>query len=244
MFTTRTAVMSAAVLTALIGAPSIAQAQNFSGLAGVYNTGASSANSSSPSQLADSAADTPWTVSGPSTSGTQTAFVTDSSTFPFPYWQPNTSESKWISPQANYNGFGSDGVGAFTYTTTFSVLAGYNASQGTIAGYFADDNHVTAITLNGVTHTITGDPGFPTFTNFSLTGLQSGVNTLSFTVDNAYNNPGNTGNPTGLNVKFDGALSGAAPTPEGSTMLSMVLLTLGGGVFLMRSRKRTSMTAA
>ena len=54
MFTTRTAVMSAAVLTAIISAPASAST-NFSGLANVYNTGASSPNSSAPSQLADEA---------------------------------------------------------------------------------------------------------------------------------------------------------------------------------------------
>jgi len=234
--------MSAAVLTAIISAPASAST-NFSGLANVYNTGASSPNSSAPSQLADEAADTAWTVSGPGLSGTQSTYVTNSSTFPFPYWQPNTSESKWISPQANYDGLKSDAVGSYTFTTTFDVLQGYDPTNGKIAGYFSDDNQVTAITLNGVTHTVTSDPGFPNFTSFALTGLQSGTNTLSFTVTNA--GPDQAGNPVGLNVKFDGALSNAAPTPEGSTLLSMVLLTAGGGLFLvMKGRKRVTATAA
>jgi len=244
MNTARTAVMSAAVLTALVTAPAFASTPNFSGLAGVYNTGASSANNSAPTQFADQAQDTYWTVSGPGLTGAQTAYVTDTSSYPFPAWPADTAESKWISPQPTYGNHEHDqhDPSTFTYTTTFSVLSGYNASLGTIAGAFAADNHVSAITLNGVTHAI--DPttnDYHNFTNFSFTGLQSGTNTLSFTV---INDDDGADNPTGINVKFDGALSNAAPTPEGSTMLSMVLLTAGGLFLVMKGRKRTAPSAA
>lgn len=166
----------------------------------------------------------------------QSAYITDLSGFPSPYWMAN-GVSSWISPQASYwpcCGI-SDAPGLYTYRTSFS-LAGLNALTASISLQLAADDSVTDVLINGASTGFTHF-GFGTLSNvFTInSGYLAGLNTLDFVTSNG---SGLTGNPASLRVEFTSAtadVASAVPEP-GSFAL------LGGGLFLsaMFARRRIS----
>lgn len=107
--------------------------------------------------------------------------------------------SKWIAP--DYTNCGCDPAGAYTYTLTFTLPAGYNPATATISGRWAADD-AAGITLNG-----TPIPLAPTaiwsWTPFTIppgVGFVTGLNTLKFKVTNAIS-------WSGLRVEFTNAVA-------------------------------------
>lgn len=110
-----------------------------------------------------------------------------------------TKHSAWVSPGTDAMWIGPTGSGAtdpegwYYYSLTFNINAA--PANVTITGEWATDNS-GKIFLNGNDTLITRN-GFSSLEAFTLSGFQSGVNTLEFRV---YNASGGSGNPTGLLV--------------------------------------------
>jgi hypothetical protein len=137
-----------------------------------------------------------------SVSGGGSTTIVPNGAFPIGPWFDNDATSSWI-------GSTSLAPGDYTYSTTFD-LAGLNAATASIAGGWAGDNSGVSILLNGSATGITANAGgvnFASFTGFTIdntANFTAGLNTLSFTINNANdpNNPGN--NATGLRVAMTG----------------------------------------
>jgi hypothetical protein len=145
------------------------------------------------------------------TGGGSTAVLPDG-IYPFPFWFANDATSSWI-------GSTSVAPGNYTYSTTFD-LAGLNASTASILGNWAGDDSGVSILLNDSATGITANAGsvnlagFTAFNIDSTANFVSGLNTLSFTINNA-DGPGN--NPAGLRVAMTGtadATSTSVPEPS------------------------------
>lgn len=152
-------------------------------------------------------------------------------------WIADTDMSRWITPTA-VAGATLDPVadGLYTYSLSFD-LAGFNAATATFNGRFAADNDVTQILLNGIALGVSGG-SFTDWTVFDSTGgnFVSGVNTLTFIVDNFGQA---SGNPSGLRVEFLSSDVSAVPEPQ-----SWALLIAGFGlVGAAARRRRTAVTA-
>jgi hypothetical protein len=128
-----------------------------------------------------------------------------------PNWLANDATSAWI---------GADSIapGDYTYSTTFD-LAGLNAATASILGNWAGDNSGVSILLNGSATGITANAGSVNFAGFTAFNIDStanfngGLNTLSFTINNA----GSTDNPAGLRVAMTGnadAVTTEVPEPS------------------------------
>ncbi len=221
-------------LALMVGVLGLAAQANANLITSLYNTGVDS----SGAPLANGATDSHYTLTVPSGSTTPIA-VTSAGGFPVVPngpWIGDDNSSAWIRPN---NPNVTDPVGVYTFTTTFS-LSGLDASTAQIAGKWATDNYGEGILLNGNVVSFTGAPGLGAFTStFDITsGFISGLNTLAFVVNNAYDNSGNTSNPTGLRVEMTGT---ASPVPEASTVVSGSLLLLPiGAMALGMLRKRKS----
>ncbi len=115
-----------------------------------------------------------------------------------PAWLGSDGLSQWIGRTAS----GSDSVpaGTLTYRTSFD-LTGYDAATAAISVFFAADNSLDTVKLNGTTLSGVTGAGFGAYLGpFTVSGpFQPGVNTLDFTWTNA--GPGD--NPGGLRVRFD-----------------------------------------
>jgi hypothetical protein len=145
------------------------------------------------------------------TGGGSTTIVPNGA-FPIGPWLDNDATSSWI-------GSTSMAAGDFTYSTTFD-LAGLNKSTASIFGNWAGDNTGISILLNGSATGITANAGSVNFAGFtafnidSTANFEDGLNTLSFTINNA-DGPGN--NPAGLRVAMTGtadATSTSVPEPS------------------------------
>lgn len=159
---------------------------------------ASGANTDSPlstgQYLNIGASDPNWSVSyqGGSPSSSVVAGTTT-------YWKDFSSYSTWISPPSSI----SDGVGDFTYSTTFT-LTKYDPNHYFLKADVALDDELVGITVNGVkvplVSACTKDYQYFSCTvAYEFSGsFKSGTNTVSFIV----NNVGGAGNPSGLNVNF------------------------------------------
>jgi hypothetical protein len=165
------------------------------------------------------------------TSGGSTAIVPNGA-FPIGPWFANDATSSWI-------GTTSAAPGDYTYSTTFD-LAGLNAGTASIAGNWAGDNSGVSILLNGFATGITADAGsvnFGGFTGFTIgstANFVAGLNTLSFTINNADDplNPGN--NATGLRVAMTGnADTATTSVPEPSDFVGTAF-AFGSVVLLKR----------
>jgi hypothetical protein len=116
----------------------------------------------------------------------------------------NSATSRWIGPTPTSGLAGAANAvpaGNYTFATTFD-LTGFDITTATISNLLiASDNSTTAVRLNGNLLTIPGFPstGFGAFNSFSpdLTQfrsfLNSGSNTLAFTVNNAGGSPSSQG---------------------------------------------------
>jgi hypothetical protein len=208
--------MFALVATPLVSASSLA----------VYGTGVGPGG-----PLADGSVDSYYTLtsSDPSTTG-PSAYVTNQNQLGAK-WLPDTSASKWITPNAN----GKTSFGRFTYnyTTTFD-LTGFNLTTVDLSGELAADDKV-ALLLNG--SKVLGPVGhWNRDTAFSLTtGFVAGVNTLEFEVSNSGKGP------TGLDVALSGTASliSAVPEPASSGLVGAALMGLMLGGFGLAKRFRS-----
>ncbi len=151
-----------------------------------------------------------------------------------PNWINATSTAQWITPTGN----GVDWVatGSWIYSIDFD-LTGFDSSTAIIEGLWASDNN-SSISLNGVSTGLT-NPGFASLLNFSLdpSYLESGINTLTFSVNNTYNG---RNNPSGLIVDITTATANAvtpAPVPEPSTILLLGSGLLGLGWYGRKRKK-------
>ena len=150
---------------------------------------------------------------------------------PYGWYAPAGMDAQWIAPQGDVVGIpGVNQNTYFIYQTTFD-LTGLIPSTADLQGFWAADNYITQVLLNGVpVYTQAGvqDTGsvncfsFQNPTDFNInSGFTSGVNTLSFYVtnDTCHNTPPNT-NPTGLLVDFTLATAdNDTSVPEPATML-------------------------
>jgi hypothetical protein len=151
-----------------------------------------------------------------------------------PAWLADDTTSSWI---------GSESVapGNYTYSTTFD-LAGLNASTASILGNWAGDNSGVSILLNGSATGITANAGSVNFAGFtafnidSTANFASGLNTLSFTINNA-DGPGN--NPAGLRVAMTGTAD-AASVPEPSDFVGTAF-AFGSVVLLKRKMTKKNL---
>jgi len=216
-------------------------------LPGLYNTGYdSSGNLVVPGQ-----ADAHYILnSAPYTLPSTTTYATDTAA---PAWVPNDSVSLWITPEGyqhppfsgeNPNWPATAPQGIYVYDLTFYVPAGA-LPYLVITGKWASDNpaemrlNPTNIGSGAPDGTFVSDtPGYPnadsaaysSFTSFSIaSGFVAGWNTLEFTVNNL---SGTSGNPTGIDVRFD-----APVVPEATTLASWGGLALIGAVFMRRRRR-------
>ncbi len=160
------------------------------GIVGLFNTGLDDNGVA----LADSAVDPHYTIAL-NPSGGPTAYVT-MQIWPIPPWIYDTTTSKWISPVANESA-GSDQPGNYTYKTTFNVIG--DPARVFISGFFAADNGINWVKLNGVTVITGNDPSFTSYSSFSInSGFVTGTNTLQFSVHNDSNSP----NPSGFRCEM------------------------------------------
>ena len=130
--------------------------------------------------------------------------------------------SRWINPTMDATD--SDPAGVYTYTTTFSLPAGF--TNASLSGQWLSDNEAS-MTINGgmtpVSMTPNSAASFQSWTPFSITsGFVEGVNTLEFAVTN------DQVSPTALRVEIAGSFTPAA-VPEPSTWGSL----LGGGLVIL-----------
>ena len=158
------------------------------------------------------ATDTHYTVTGPASTPSGQAMV-----IPFNPGYPTPTGSQFItSPTTN---FGSQAIGNYTYTTTFSDTD----SLGTISGRISADDSVTVL-LNGTQVASVAAPAYLSFANFTInSGFTTGLNTLTFVVNNI-------GGPQALDV----TLTAAVPEPAS---LGMVALGLGALLVARRTRR-------
>jgi len=177
----------------------------------------------------------------PSGNSTATA-ITSAGGFPIGPWIADDTLSDWIKPNNGGLGQGyadTDPVGLYIFTTTFS-LTGLNPATASITGQWATDNDGIEILLNNNPVSFVGAPNLGSWSSsFAVSsGFVSGLNTLTFEVDNVDN--GLTyGNPTGLRVEMSGT---ASAVPEPSTILAGVsmLLPFGASTLRMLRKKQTA----
>lgn len=189
---------------------------------GLFNTGVDDANNI----LATGVVDSHYTV----VAGTPapTYAVNDAENF-VGYWLAPSTTSKWITPLVS-SGYGAyaAAAGAYAYQTTFD-LTGIDLSTASISGKATADNSITDILINGVSTGFTWN-SYSSFGSFSIgSGFISGLNTLTFNVDNS-------GGPTGLRVEMNGMFTTAVPEPE---VFGLMLSGLGLVGWAARRRKQS-----
>jgi len=191
----------------------------------IFSTGVDS----SGTPLANNSQDTHWTlvtVTGP----VSPYVITQANGFPDPPWNANDSASAWINPAPSAP---NEGFGIFQYQTTFS-LTGLDPTTASITGFYAADNELVEVLLNGTNVGIsnTNPTNFIAFSGFTINnGFQNGTNTLDFVVNN-------DGGPTGLRVEIASATATASPVPEPSSLTLLGAGLLGGAGALRRKLAR------
>jgi len=169
-------------------------------------------------------------ISAPAGSSLQTVANTQPATgVPVP-WLANNTTSRWISPN-NLNAAMTDPAGTYVYTQTFTLASAAQARE--IVGQWASDNS-GVLDFNGSVVSTTGSSDFGTWTPFTInSGFLTGVNTLTFTVNNTLSGPNQT--PTGLRVEF-----ASVTLPEAHEMTALSLMLGGLLLFGLKRRKANS----
>jgi hypothetical protein len=140
-------------------------------------------------------------------------------------WASAISGTHWISPSTTGNGTQSFGIYSYTYSTTFD-LTGLDPATATLAGLLQADDVVTLL-LNGNQvsgsniGTYTRPTAFSIGSQYSADFL-SGINTLSFVV----NNSGNYA--TGFDASVSGTALSATPEVGSFAMISVAGMLLTG----------------
>ncbi len=161
------------VLVVALGLAAQAHANSFT----IFGTG----EDASGAFLPEGAVDQNYTITSyPGVVGAPLpAYVEDLS--PNPFWPGTVSSGSTLYPDVA-------GTGWYTYTTRFN-LAAYDPADITLTGYWAADDAMDGVYLNGVRATGTVYQwGWPAWQDFTMSsGFQTGLNTLSFVVDQADN---------------------------------------------------------
>jgi len=168
---------------------------------GLYNTGVSDTGI----PQADDSLDVHYLLVGTSDI-VGTPFVARASGgFPIPPWLGDNPDSAWIAPTAStIGGHAAAGQANFIYETRFD-LTGFDPASAAIVGRWATDNEGLDILLNGVSTGNVNRDQFSAWTDFEVDhGFVSGVNTLTFVINNGPGEP-NTASPTGLRVEMHSA---------------------------------------
>lgn len=140
------------------------------------------------------------------------------------FWLADNTTSRWISDRNHPNSSSVSPVGNYVFRYTFD-LTGFSLSSilsaGGFTGRWASDNQ-GSVWLNGTQVSANvyppGSSAYGSWTNLTLsTGLNAGLNTLEFRVNNA---PAGGGNPVGLRVEWESIVVPTAvdPVPEPFTM--------------------------
>jgi len=152
-----------------------------------------------------------------------------------------TADAGWIAPQAN-QGISPSGTiingstccdGTTTFTVTLPSISALGSPVQLEVEYAADDN--LEIELDSTVIVTAGSGGYGSVTTFPLTtvtsDLHTGVNTLTFIVDNS------AGGPTGLLASFELTNVTLGPsTPEPATVGLVGIALLGLGAWRVRRK--------
>ena len=160
---------------------------------GLYETGVDALGN----LVATDAADPHYTLTGAGAPAGGVRAVADDG-FPIGPWVGNDTNSRWVVPIGS-DGDGNASPGTYDYTATVDIT-GFDPASVTISGQWAaDDSAVILVNGKPTSNTVTG---FGSLTAFTLSGFETGANTVTFRVTNN----GNSDNPTGLRVS---AVTGA-----------------------------------
>ncbi|HKX63342.1 MAG TPA: PA14 domain-containing protein [Verrucomicrobiae bacterium] len=163
---------------------------------GLFNTGVDGLGR----PLAEDASDPHYVMPFPGGLTTVPWVATAAGGFPIGPWLLDNPDSAWIAPTFNTYAIPNADI---RYETTFN-LSGLNPAGAAIHGWVAVDDQLVDILLNGqsIAQATTVGPGaFTSWQAFAITsGIQPGVNTLTFIVRNG---PGGD-NPTGFRVQMCG----------------------------------------
>jgi hypothetical protein len=218
--------LNALVVAILLSSAASAQTASEFGL---LNTGALRADGSNP-----------YSLTATSVGGTYGLYIPSSSAWPINgVWLDNSSNAQWLAiySGATVPSSGSDipTVAAGNYTVSLSFdLGAFSASDVSFEVLAAADNNLSvALNSNALANlgSAAATVNYDNLTHYRYlvggSALQSGVNTLEFTVSNA---AGTSGNPAGLYVAY----SNLAVIPEPSTYA----LLLGVGTLILAAFSR------
>jgi hypothetical protein len=134
-------------------------------------------------------------------------------------WLPNQQDrSQWISIVGGQSVV-PDRV-LCTFRTTFD-LSGLRPATTAVHGWFAVDNHIQAIRINGREIPVPkhGHEEFGFFHSFAIErGFVDGLNVLEFDVENGVPRRVGAGNPMGLLVELEGTALSSWPEPSASLL--------------------------
>lgn len=167
---------------------------------GLFNTGVDNANTPLPNTSLDPHYSL---ATGSPVVGSPIA-VTSAIGFPIPPWLADNLSSTWIAPTSNTVGPGAtDGSAVYRYQIQFD-LTGLDPATAVITGQWSTDNYGSDILINGAATGQTNNSQFGAWTPFGIThGFISGVNTLTFMVNNGTGETATSG-PSGLRVEMRG----------------------------------------
>ena len=113
-------------------------------------------------------------------------------------WVANDADSTWIGSTGNQP------TGVYQYQTSFTLQAGAEPDSVRIAFDLASDNNLRDILVNGVSTGFSSNLQYTRYTHVTLDGgsaaFASGVNTITFVVDNRDSGSPGASGPTGLRI--------------------------------------------
>ena len=174
-------------------------------ISGLYSTGVDNAGDALPI----SATDSHYTVVATPAGSGVTATTAE---LPYAAWLPSDAHSVWIGSSGN------EATGLYQFQTNFTLQAGADPASVNLNFDLASDNSLRDILVNGVSTGYTSEVEFTDFVHVTLQGgssaFASGVNTITFVVDNRdVGSPADSG-PTGLRIEnISGTVAVVGPDP-------------------------------